>query len=37
MKSVYAIRIYELLKQYEKLKERKVTVMDLREYCGIEA
>ena len=31
LKSAYAIRLYELLKQYENLKTRKLTIDDLRE------
>jgi plasmid replication initiation protein len=33
--SAYAIRLYELLKQYETLKKREISILDLREYCGI--
>lgn len=36
MKSIYAIRIYELLKQYEKLEERTFTVHELREILVLE-
>lgn len=38
MRSVYSIRLYELLKQYEKTnkKERKFSVHDLREKLGVE-
>lgn len=36
LKSSYAIRIYELLKQYEKLKERTFSLMDLRKILGAE-
>ena len=36
LQSVYAIRIYELLKQYEKIGSRRMTVEDLRAYLGIE-
>ena len=35
LSSVYAIRIYELCKQYEKLKERTVLVADLKEILEI--
>lgn len=35
LKSVHAIRIYELLKQYEGLGERTIKVADLRAFCGI--
>ena len=34
--SVYAIRIYELLKQYEGLKKRVIDIQDLRLCCGVE-
>lgn len=33
--SVYAIRIYELCKQYEKLKERTIELKELKEILGI--
>ncbi|MGV3466522.1 MAG: replication initiation protein [Heyndrickxia sp.] len=36
LRSSYAIRIYELLKQYEKIKERAFTVSDLRKVLGAE-
>jgi plasmid replication initiation protein len=36
LKSSYAIRIYELLKQYEKLKERTFLLTDLRKILGAE-
>lgn len=36
LKSVYSIRIYELLKQYEKIKERYFEVNDLKKKLGIE-
>jgi len=32
LKSTYAIRIYELLKQYEHIKERTISIRDLRYY-----
>lgn len=35
LKSIYAIRIYELLKQYESIGERIISVVKLRECCGI--
>jgi len=35
LKSVYAMRILELLKQYESIGNRKIELNDLREYCGI--
>lgn len=37
LKSFYSIRIYELLKQYERLKERTFTLKDLREYLSIDS
>jgi plasmid replication initiation protein len=37
LKSTYAIRIYELLKQYEKIQERTFLLNDLRELLGAEA
>jgi hypothetical protein len=36
LKSTYAIRIYELLKQYEKLQERTFFLTDLRKMLGAE-
>lgn len=36
LKSTYAIRIYELLKQYEKIQERTFLVTDLRKMLGSE-
>ncbi|CAK0765143.1 putative RepB family plasmid replication initiator protein [Gammaproteobacteria bacterium] len=35
LKSAYAIRVYELLKQYQKIGERTITIQELRDYCGI--
>lgn len=35
LKSVHAIRVYELLKQYETIGSREITIADLREFCGI--
>lgn len=35
LKSSYSIRIYELMKQYQKIGHRKITVEDLRLYLGI--
>ena len=35
LRSIHAIRIYELLKQYESLGTREITLIDLRDYCGI--
>lgn len=35
LNSVYAIRIYELLKQYEKLKKRELSLQDLRNLLAI--
>jgi plasmid replication initiation protein len=36
LKSTYAIRIYELLKQYEKIQERTFLIKDLRKLLGAE-
>lgn len=36
LKSTYAIRIYELLKQYEKIQERTFSLKDLRKLLGAE-
>lgn len=36
LRSSYAIRIYELLKQYEKIQERTFRVSDLRKILGVE-
>ncbi|WP_237562777.1 replication initiation protein, partial [Bacillus dakarensis] len=36
LNSVYSIRFYELLKQYEKLKKRKFSIQDLKSILGIE-
>jgi Initiator Replication protein len=36
LKSSYAIRIYELLKQYEKIQERTFLLSDLRELLGVD-
>ena len=36
LKSSYSIRIYELLKQYEKLQERTFLLTDLRKMLGVE-
>jgi len=36
LKSIHAIRIYEILKQYETIGNREISLNDLREYCGIE-
>ena len=35
-RSVYSVRIYELLSQYESVGRRKINIDDLRLYCGIE-
>ena len=35
LRSVHAIRIYELLKQYENIGGREISINDLRAYCGI--
>ena len=34
-KSIHAIRIYELLKQYEKIGERIISIDEIKNYCGI--
>ena len=34
-KSFYSIRIFELLKQYESIGKRKISIDELREYCGV--
>lgn len=34
-KSIYAIRIFELLLQYEPIGKRKTTIEELRKYCGV--
>lgn len=36
LKSVHAMRIYELAKQYESIGERKILISELRDFCGIE-
>lgn len=36
LNSAYSIRIYELLKQYEKLRKRKLKISELRDVLGIE-
>lgn len=36
LKSIYAIRIFELLLQYNKIGTRKINLCDLRSYCGIQ-
>lgn len=36
LKSVYAVRIFELLLQYIHLGKREISLNDLRAYCGIE-
>lgn len=35
LSSIYAIRIFELLKQYEKIGEREISLSDLRSFCGV--
>lgn len=35
LKSFYAIRIFELLKQYESIGQRRMSIEELREYCGV--
>lgn len=37
LKSIYAIRIFELLLQYSSIGLRKITLENLREYCGIDS
>ena len=34
-KSIHAIRIYELLKQYEKIGARTISILKIKEYCGL--
>jgi plasmid replication initiation protein len=34
-KSIHAIRIYELLKQYQDIGERTLSLEELRDYCGV--
>ena len=34
-KSIYAFRIFELLMQVEKIGHRRMSIVELREYCGI--
>lgn len=36
LRSVYSVRIFELLLQYESVGKRKINIHDLRSYCGIE-
>ena len=36
LKSSYAVRVYELLKQYENIGKREINIKDLREYLGID-
>ena len=35
LKSKYAIRVFELLLQYENIGSRNIAIIDLRNYCGI--
>lgn len=35
-KSIHAIRIYELLKQYEKIGERILSIDEIKQYCGVQ-
>lgn len=35
LKNKHSIRVYELMKQYEKIGERKISLEELREYLGI--
>ena len=34
-KSIHAIRIYELLKQYHDIGERTLTIEEIKECCGV--
>ena len=34
-KSIHAIRIYELLKQYQDIGERTLTIDEIKECCGV--
>ena len=34
-RSIYAVRIYELLTQYAPIKKRDISIDELKEYCGI--
>lgn len=36
LKSIYSIRIFELLVQYEPIGKREISLADLRSYCGIQ-
>ena len=36
LNSIYSVRFYELLKQYELIGQREISVKDFRTYCGIE-
>lgn len=36
LKSTYSVRLYELLKQYQSIGNRKINIDDLRDYLGIE-
>lgn len=35
LQSIYSVRIFELMKQYETIGKREISLKDLREYCGI--
>ena len=35
LKSIYSIRIFELLKQYEEIGKRTINIEELRSFCGI--
>jgi plasmid replication initiation protein len=35
LNSIYAMRVYELLKQYEPIRKREITIVNLRKLCGI--
>jgi plasmid replication initiation protein len=34
-KSIHAIRVYELLKQYQDIGERTLSIEEIKEYCGV--
>jgi plasmid replication initiation protein len=36
LKSIYAVRIFELLLQYASVGKREISIKDLRSYCGVE-
>jgi plasmid replication initiation protein len=35
LRSIHSIRIYEILKQYQSIKNRKIPLSDLKDFCGI--